>query len=182
MVLKNQQKGLRYTDQKAKMTKDKHVEIAEQYGLCLEECDFLEDKTIWVAALSNGLVVRQDDNRSGREPKVAWLRLGKYCAENDVDIIGLHLKFRSHVIPITSNDTVRGYYFSYGVEKDIDENITRQHYVCGFLDSNGIVYSWYRTPELIADRDGVRQLKKDDISSGKAIIKKRYRSIYKNQF
>lgn len=161
------------------MTEEKNIKIAKDYGLCLEDCDFLEDKTIWVAALSNGLVVRQDDNRSGRKPEVAWLRLGKYCVENDVDIIGLHLKFRSHVVPITSNDTVMGYYFSYGVQKDIDENITKQHYVCGYIEKKQIVYCWYKTPELIVDRDGFRHFSEDDISSGRIILKKRYRDLQK---
>ena len=61
-------------------------EIAEQdYGLCTEECGFLEDKTIWVAVLSNGLTVYQDDERSGKEP-IAWKRL-KRKLENIWSII-----------------------------------------------------------------------------------------------
>ena len=75
-------------------------EIAEQnYGLCTEECDFLEDKTIWVAVLSNGLTIYQDDERSGKEP-VAWKRLKEYCQSESLNIVGMHLKFRSHVIPM----------------------------------------------------------------------------------
>lgn len=159
------------------MEDEKLFQSAEKFGLCTEECGFLEDKTIWVAALSNGLVIRQDDYRSGRTPDVAWLRLGKYCIENNVDIIGLHLKFRSNVIPITSGDAVQGYYFAYGVQKEIDESITKQHYVCGFVSQNIIRYDWYRTPELIIERTGQRGINKDDISSGKLILKKKFRRL-----
>lgn len=159
------------------MEDEKLFQSAEKFGLCTEECDFLEDKTIWVAALSNGLVVRQDDYRSGRTPDVAWLRLGNYCVENDVDIIGLHLKFRSHVIPITSDESIQGHYFSYGIQKEIDESITKQHYVCGFARQNTLDYDWYKTPELTIEKTVQREINKDDISSGKLILKKKFRSL-----
>ena len=83
------------------------IEAENNYGLCIEDCDFLEDKTIWVAVLSNGLTVYQDDNRSGKE-KVAWKRLGRYCSEKHIDVIGMYLKFRSHVKRRPDGDDIEG--------------------------------------------------------------------------
>jgi len=145
-------------------------EVAKNdYGLCIEDCSFLEDKTIWVAVLSNGLTVYQDDERSGKEP-VAWKRLFKYCKEQPADIIGMHLKFRSNVIPIESGSHVEGYYFAYGAHREFDENITKHCYVCGFCKNGLISYCWYKTPELLEMRSHSRQYRQDDIDDCRLIL------------
>lgn len=144
---------------------------SKHYGLCVEDCDFLEDKTIWVAVLSNGITVYQDDNRSGKEP-VAWKRLFDYCEEQKIDIVGMHLKFRSHVVPIPCGDDVEGYYFSYGAHREFDERITRQHYICGVLIDERLHYSWYQTPELILTREDNRNPQKYDIEQKRLIVNK----------
>ena len=145
-------------------------EIAvNQYGLCIEDCDYLEDKTIWVASMSNGIIVYQDDNRSGKEP-VAWKRLWSYCDLEKVDIIGIYLKFRSHIIPAPNGNEVDGYYFSYGALREFDENHTRHHYVFGYSIDSVLYYSWYTTPELILTKEQKRKIDKDDISDKRLIL------------
>ena len=145
-------------------------EIAsKRYGLCVGDCDFLEDKTIWVAVLSNGLTVYQDDNRSGKEA-VAWKRLFDYCQKENVEIIGMHLKFRSHLIPMPCGDDVQGYYFCYGAHKEFDETITKQHYICGVLSNDRLEYSWYQTPELILTREHSRNPKNSDVKDKRLIL------------
>jgi len=142
----------------------------EVYGLCTKYCDFLDDKSIWIVDLSNGITVYQDDDRSGKE-KVAWKRLRKYCDSENVDIINMRLKFRSHTVPIDSGDDIDGYYFAYGAHKEFDEEITRQHYVCGFCQQGIINCCWYSTPELIVTRESKRKIKPDDTEDGRLILK-----------
>ena len=143
----------------------------EKYGLCIEDCNFLEDKTIWVASLSNGLVVRQDDDRAGKEP-VAWKRLAKYCSYESIDIDSLYLKFRSHQVHMQEGPDVQGYYFCYGAHKEFDENITRQHYGCGVLVNGFLEYEWYETPALVSTKTNNRKANSEDVQSSKLILKK----------
>ena len=145
------------------------IEAENNYGLCIEDCDFLEDKTIWVAILSNGLTVYQDDERSGKEPE-AWKRLNGYCQAESLNIVGMHLKFRSHVIPIERGDEIEGYYFAYGAHKEFDAHITKHCYVCGFCKNGLISYAWYKTPELIQMREYSRPYRADDIEDGRLIL------------
>ena len=146
----------------------------ENYGLCIEDCSFLEDKTIWVASLSNGIFVYQDDNRSGKEP-VAWKRLADYCNSENVDISGMYIKFRSHVIQMPDGEDVEGYYFCYGAHKEFDETMTRYHYVCGICQNQKLKYDWYTTPELIRTKSKKRNYNQDDIKSKKLILKQSFR-------
>ena len=145
-------------------------EIAvSKYGLCIEECEYLEDKSVWIATLSNGITAYQDDDKSGKEP-VAWRRLHKYCKENNVHLLGMCLKFRSNIITIKSPDDIDGFYFSYGVQREFDEEVTRAYYVCGYLKSEEINYIWYRTPELLEEKRGSRKATKEDFSGCRLIV------------
>ena len=116
----------------------------------------------------------QDDYRSGKEP-IAWKRLSKYCHEEAVDIIGMYLKFRSHVIPMPDGDSVQGYYFAYGAHREFDETITRQHYVCGVAENERLHYAWYTTPELIETKKHKRKIILDDTDDGRLILKHAFR-------
>tara|TARA_R110002074_G_scaffold390889_1_gene575176 strand:+ start:2091 stop:2558 length:468 start_codon:yes stop_codon:yes gene_type:complete len=139
------------------------------YDLCLEDCDYLEDKSVWIATLSNGITVYQDDNKSGRE-RVAWKRLAKYCHENNVDVIGLCLKFRSNVIVVKTPDKIDGFYFAYGAQREFDEDITRAYYVTGYSKDNSIFYTWYTIPELIKDKEGSRKITDRDTEDLRLIL------------
>ena len=149
-----------------------HEYIASsEYGLCLEDCEYLEDKSIWIATLSNGLVVYQDDDKSGKE-RVAWKRLARYCSENEVKIIGLCLKFRSNVIVVKTPDEIDGFYFAYGAQREFDEDITRAYYVVGYSLEGNITYTWYTIPELLKHKDGVRKVTDRDVEDCRLILNK----------
>ncbi len=153
-------------------------EAIEKYSLCIEESDFLEDKTIWVAHLSNGLTVYQDDHKSGKEEPIAWKRLFSYCNEEGVDISGMYLKFRSNRKLMPDADDCDGYYFAYGALREFDERITRAYYVCGYCLENTLFYDWYMTPELTKSMPRKRKLNKEDIQDKRLILN----SSVKNQF
>lgn len=147
----------------------------EEYHLCISDCDYLIDKTIWVATLSNGIVVYQDDEKSGKDEVVAWKRLYDYCAKEQTDIISMYLKFRSNIKQMPSGEDVDGYYFSYGAHREFDEEITRMHYVCGTCHNGRIESTWYTTPELTKTRTDSRKLSEKDVSQKRLILKQEYR-------
>jgi hypothetical protein len=145
----------------------------ENYDLCIKECDYLEDKTIWIVNLSNSLTVFQDDNRSGKEP-VAWKRLSDYCNNENVDIVSMLLRFRSNQKILPEDEDVKGYYFAYGAHKEFDEARTRAHYVCGYASGNNVHCEWYSTPELISTRDVSRRYNQQDIDDKRLILKQAF--------
>ena len=142
----------------------------ENYHLCTEYNESLENDTLWVAVLSNGITVYKKDNRALEEP-VSWKRLGKYCKENELDIVGMHLKFRSHVIPLKCGNHIEGYYFSYGAQKEIDEHITKEYFVSGICVDGKISCTWHKTPELLLEKEYTRNLDLSDIEDGRVILK-----------
>ena len=139
------------------------------YGLCTEDCEYLEDKSVWIATLSNGLTVYQDDHKSGKEP-IAWKRLSKYCKENNVFIIGMCLRFRSNVIIIKTPDEVDGFYFAYGAQREFDEDVTRAYYVIGYSKGGHIYSNWYTIPELLKYKESNRTLTEKDLDDERLIV------------
>jgi hypothetical protein len=116
-----------------------------------------KDETIWVAKLSNGSAVYQDDNRINVVPASAWFRL-KDCVEGksddmgQVSIVGLSLRFRDHIINLPDNKL--GYYFSKGIKARPE--VSKRHYVAGYLDDDGKWYvTWYMVPELLSTETNV---------------------------
>lgn len=138
--------------------------------ICTHEDNFVLDKfeqeTRWVADLSNGVRVYQDDNRSGPEDK-AWLRLAKHCEDNNLYIDRLHLQFRSHVETIEKADA---YSFTKGLGVYVG-NPTWYFYIIGRVKGDKIYKIWYRVPELIVDEIREEELQ-DMVNSelGKCII------------
>ena len=147
----------------------------QDYGLCTEDCDYLEDKSIWVVNLSNSLTVFQDDDRSGKEP-VAWKRLWDYCNSELVDIVAMYLQFRSNRKMMPEGDNIQGYYFAYGAHKEFDEHITRMHYVSGYVEEGRLNTEWYRTPELLSTKRKIsRTPEESDIQDKRLILKHEFR-------
>jgi hypothetical protein len=143
---------------------------ARNKGLCLEIDDFLEDKPIWVAILSNGITVYQDDNRPGLNEPCAWKRLSSYVECEGCKIIGMYLKFRSNVNHIENNENHDGYYFAYGVVREIQESKSRLYFNCGTCDGEKVYYKWYLVPELIAEKELSREVSEDDIKNKNIIF------------
>lgn len=115
--------------------------------LCREPNDpFLEEKTIWIADLSNGERIYQDDGRG--EPESAWLRLREYLQKEKLRITAFELRFRSNSVRIPING--RGCLFSKAVGKDWGSELQDNFYVVGdFVSVDNIYCRWLRVPELI---------------------------------
>ena len=132
--------------------------------ICTNEDCFLEDKTIWIAALSNGQEVFQDDDRGGVYPSSAWLRLKDYCEVEGVYIDELKIKFRSHVVTIPKSE---GYHFIKGIGCMVGFD-PEEFFIVGTLNGGKLQRTWYKVPEILKDRTS--DANPDEISKYESII------------
>jgi len=132
--------------------------------ICTQEDEFvleiLDREARWVATLSNGLVIFQDDGRYCQKDP-AWLRLGNYCRKNSVKITNLRIQFRSNIIDFNGYD---GYYFTKGAGADLFVGRTEHFFVIGLLKSKDLTKTWWRTPEMEKGRVDIESL--EDVLKG----------------
>ena len=146
-----------------KPTEEKYT--GQNHELCFSEDSFLEDKTVWVAELSDGSTVYQDDHRPGIDEPIAWKRLRLHCQRGGLKINALRLKFRSHVETISDTD-VDGYYFSYGLTKELSADSNQiDYYICGFFRDKLLCCKWYKVPEIIVTSEKQREVLEQDKNS-----------------
>jgi len=57
--------------------------------------DFIADKdsTIWIAKLSDGRLVYEDDDRPGYDERSAWKRLKVFCEVNKLYVQQMFIRF-----------------------------------------------------------------------------------------
>ena len=114
--------------------------------LCTKETDkFLKEKTIWVAELSDGAIVYQDDGRPGLDQPSAWLRMKDYVDENNLYIENLSIKFRSHVEKIRSGEF---YHFSKAIACMVGESY-EDYFIFSSLNSGKLTRVWYMIPHIL---------------------------------
>lgn len=123
--------------------------------LTREEDDFTFEKPRWLAYLSNGEKIIQDDNRPGVEPASAWLRLRDYCRQTGAHVVELKLQFRSHhEAPLPTH--AEGYYFCNRVSAVWGSEESCHFFVIGVLVNNNIFVQHWKVPELILIQEEVR--------------------------
>jgi len=123
-------------------------------AVSLEEDDFvIENQTdrgqaVWVAFLSDGRRVYQDDRRLRRKPESAWQRLGQLIEAKGLWLTGLAVKFRDHwVDDLPRNQS--GYFFCKSCLAFLGNHTIQQCYLLGWLDQDGQVrVRRYSVPEL----------------------------------
>lgn len=114
-----------------------------------------ESETRWIATLSNGESVIQDDYRPGVFPESAWLRLKKYCEDNNVFVTNLNLQFRSHIECAANN--CDGIYFCRAILASMFNQQTPMYNV-GVIRNNKVFLTKWRTPELIVVGNEEREI------------------------
>lgn len=100
----------------------------------------------WVAELSNGQLVYQDDGRPN-STNSAWDRLARYLTTNNLKIRDLWLKFRSNELRFLPSNA-DGYYFCKAAAAFLGSTGFFS-YNMGYLTNNKVVVYSYRVPELI---------------------------------
>jgi hypothetical protein len=112
-----------------------------------QEDDFTFEKARWLAHLSNGEIVIQDDGRPNVDPPQAWLRLSDYCRQNNLNIVKLTLQFRSHIEdPLPEN--AEGYFFVNKIAT-VQGGPQINFFMVGHLEGEQVHIQQWKLPELI---------------------------------
>jgi hypothetical protein len=116
--------------------------------ICTQEDDFIFEKPRWIAVLSDGTKVYQDDDRPNLEINSAWIRLKKHITTTGLKITKLYFQFRSNFFePFPEN--AQGYYFSNGVIGQLSSDYSINLFVSGEIIGNLARIKSIKVPELI---------------------------------
>lgn len=130
--------------------------------VCKEEDEFIFEQVHWIAHLSNGEKIFQDDGRPGMDPPQAWLRLKDYCRQQMLSVVNLTLRFRSHFeTPLPAD--APGYYFINKIVA-IQGGPTIGFYLIGHVEDNQIRLQHWKIPELMFFGEEYRPIKENDES------------------
>lgn len=115
-------------------------------NLCTKWDDWLEDRDcpVWVAELSDGSLVYQDDGRPGFSIS-AWERL----MLSGEKLVGLSARFRDHWVHMPKN--MAGYYFIKSILAGPFMERPHHFYILGYLLDGVIKCTKYKVPELEID-------------------------------
>ena len=110
---------------------------------------YADNNPLWIATLSNGETIYQDDGRPNIKPSSAWSRLKSYCEINDVHITNIKLRNRTNVVDVGSNHD--GYFFCKSAGALMFGDLTMHSFVIGTLTGEKLSTRKWRLPELIAE-------------------------------
>jgi hypothetical protein len=135
-------------------------------SVCKEEDDFIRQQELdrgeahWVAELSNGETIYQDDSRPGESPPQAWFRLASYLKGTaGLRIVSLGLRFRTNrlksILPANSD----GYFFSRSAIGFLHQAGTLGFFMMGYLQKDKVMVSRWKVPELLLISEEERDVK-----------------------
>ena len=110
---------------------------------------YADNNPLWIATLSNGETIYQDDGRPNVKPLSAWSRLKKYCEDNHLHITNIKLRNRSNVVDVGSNHD--GYFFCKSAGALMFGDMTMHSFIIGTLTGEKLSARKWRLPELIAE-------------------------------
>lgn len=124
------------------------------------------DKTIWIASVKYPdkepeEVWQRIDLEQDSEGYSSWKEFRKSFYEQGGIIMGLKVKFRSHIEELPADAS--GYYFRKGIISTMPGNDQANCYVTGYI-IDGILHKiWYRVPEImIWDTETVQDWTRED--------------------
>ncbi len=120
-------------------------------AICTERDDFVADAWLaaarWEATLASGATVYQDDDRPGRSPASAWLRLARHAGRTGDRVVGLRLAFRGEP-PVVLPEFADGYFFRNGLGAFLDSDITFGFFLTGVLHEGRVMVQRWKVPEM----------------------------------
>jgi len=117
---------------------------------------YIEGCPRWEVTLNNGEHFCQDDGRPGLKPRSAWLRLGKYCQENDLYITNMLIGFRDNVHHLPPDQD--GYYFSHGARGAFGNPKTMKLFFVGALQNGVLEVTCWKVPEMLKEATTIRDV------------------------
>jgi hypothetical protein len=128
------------------------IEFIKSTSLCTKHsADYLEQNAVWEATLSDGTKVIQnpDDNSDIPNP---WIRLCKYCYQNNIRIIGVKFRFRDNAIKLVDNSSI--YVVRRGIMGSVASK-TQTHYYIAMVkteDKDKLICMWINQPSLVVEK------------------------------
>ncbi len=118
---------------------------------------FIEDKdsTVWIATLSDGRVVYEDDGRPEYTECSAWKRLKSFCFQNGIYVKSMVIKFRSHTEVCPPSE--EGYFFRKGVLGVYGLDKTIHFYLTGPIIAGKIHVRKWQVPEIVLESQETRE-------------------------
>jgi hypothetical protein len=108
--------------------------------------DRMDSSPFWIATLSNGKEVYQDDNRYGdKDP--AWLRVTDYCRRKNLFVKKLVFQFRCTRKEFLGDN----FYFTLGAGANWSAGVTGAtdtFYILGQVHGDQLIKSWWKMPEI----------------------------------
>lgn len=136
-----------------------------------QDVDFREGNARWVAKLSNGQNV-YDNNR---ENVSTWIELHNYCYENELYIVEMYAHFRTNNAHLPPNKD--GYYFSRSLLGSLLDESNTHFFLLGY-EENGVIYIHkYRTPDMTL----VETEERNPLDAEHQLISKNYIGIPKRK-
>lgn len=127
--------------------------------ICTSFDEYVKYKPIWIAQLSDGTTVYQDDYREGLEVPVAWRRLKQYTSFKEIGVVDLYLRFRSNIIRPLPKDG-DGYFFCNKILQPVtsSKKIIINFYVIGVVKNKLVFTQTYKIPELLLAEQSTRRI------------------------
>lgn len=128
--------------------------------ITLVEDDYIQHQNIvsaqWIAELSDGTTVYQDDGHPERSNQSSWLRLSLYLKQTRLNIVSLKLRYRSNIAD-TLPRNAEGYFFS-NMMYSVFGSHSGSCYVIGYKDGNIIKTEDWLVPNLTLLKTDQREL------------------------
>ena len=133
--------------------------------ICTKPDDYTQEKWLsearWIAVLSTGEQVLQDDDRPGVEPKSAWLRLGEHVKKTGSKIVELSIRFRDEPA-VTFPSNAEGYFFRKSMGAFLFSDTSYGFYVVGVLQEGTLLVQKWKVPEMVLVEEEIRDPADDD--------------------
>lgn len=126
--------------------------------------DYIEQNACWVVTLNDGTTVYQDDGRY--EPYSAWIRLYQHCAKTKSYITHMRIGFRDNIKQLPPNQ--EGYFFCKMARGCFGMEQTMQLFLVGYLKSDLLYLTKWKTPEMLDDGCETR----DTSKAGECLIRR----------
>lgn len=126
--------------------------------------DFVEIHPRWEVILNNGETIYDDV-----EAPSAWIRLRKYCQDNNLWIVKMLFGFRTNMRSLPEN--ADGYFFCRSALGMCGINKTIHYFIVGTLQNGSLEVQYWKVPEMLFENKENRKTNENDEC---LIMKKKY--------
>jgi hypothetical protein len=110
-----------------------------------------DNHPMWIAKLSNGETVYQDDDRPEVHPASAWLRLRDYCIQEKIHVKSLLLKNKSNQVVAIQDDENDGVFLTKAAGAFLFGDETLEFFNVGVIKNGKAHLTKWKMPDMTRD-------------------------------